>query len=307
MKDLKFSLTDSTTFAGKDAEGFYSEALLSGKSAKLFSLVPNVKSKIKLADLNLGNIIQDADCTFSAAGEGTLAQKSFEVAPFKINLSYCKRTFETNYLSAQLRPGSNNDEVMPATIQEYLLSLVAAQTANDLEKITWEGDTTSLVYPYNAADGLVKKFLADSNVIDIASPVAITSSNVIAKTQLVYNDIPETIIDKDDLRIFMAPNVFRAYKAALATASAETNFMQAYNELYFLGTKVELAPGMASNTIVAARLSNLFLLTDLMSDFEDINVLPQSGVTGEPTVRMTAEFKFGVDYMYGSEVVLYRA
>lgn len=305
-KNFKLAFTDNTTFYGIDAEGFYSAALLTGKSTSTFKLVPNVKSKIKLAKLDLGNILQDADCTFSATGEGTLAQKSFEVEPIKINLSYCKRTFETDYLSQLMRPGSNNAEVMPATVESYLLSQVAKQTSNDLEKITWEGDTASVTYPLMRANGLIKKFLADGAVIDIASPVALTSGNIVAKIGLVYDAIPATIASKDDLVIYVGTAAWKLYKQALASASAETNFMQNYNELFYLGVPVLEAPGMAANTIVAAQKSNLILLTDLVSDFEEVQVLPQGNVTGEPTVRMVGEFKFGVDYIYGSEIVLYR-
>jgi hypothetical protein len=42
-----------------------------------------------------------------------------------------------------------------------------------------------------------------------------------------------------------------------------------------------------------------------MSDFEDISILPQKSVTGVPVVRMIGEFKFGVGYIFGSEIVFY--
>jgi hypothetical protein len=304
-KNFKLAFTDNTVFAGIDAEGFYSAALLTGKSSATFKLIPNVKSKIKLAKLDLGNILQDADCTFSATGEGALSQKSFEVEPIKINLSYCKRTFETNYLSELMRPGSNNNEVMPATIENYLLAQVAKQTSNDLEKITWSGDTGSATYPLMRADGLVKKFLADGTVIDVATPVALTSANIVAQIGRTYDAIPATIISADDLVIYLGTAAWKLYKQALASASTETNFMQNYAELFYLGVPVLEAPGLAVNRMVSARKSNLVLLTDLVSDFEEVQVLPQGNVTGEPTVRMVGEFKFGVDYIYGSEVVLY--
>jgi hypothetical protein len=304
-KNFKLAFTDNTVFAGIDAEGFYSAALLTGKSTSTFKLIPNVKSKIKLAKLDLGNILQDADCTFSATGEGTLSQKSFEVEPIKINLSYCKRTFETDYLSQLMRPGSNNPEVMPAAIENYLLDQVAKQTSNDLEKITWAGDTASATYPLMRADGLIKKFLADASVIDVATPVALTSANIVAQIGRTYDAIPATVISKDDLVIYLGTAAWKLYKQALANASSETNFMQNYAELFYLGVPVLEAPGLPVNRMVAAQKSNLVLLTDLVSDFEEVQVLPQGNVTGEPTVRMVGEFKFGVDYIYGSEIVLY--
>jgi hypothetical protein len=96
MKNFKLAFTDNTTFYGKDLEGFYANALLTGNSKSEFKLIPNVKSKVKIGQLNLGNILQDADCSFSSTGEGTLAQKTLEVCPVKINLEYCQRTFEAS-------------------------------------------------------------------------------------------------------------------------------------------------------------------------------------------------------------------
>jgi hypothetical protein len=205
-----------------------------------------------------------------------------------------------------MRPGSNNAEVMPATIENYLLSQVARQTSNDLEKITWMGDTLSVTYPLMRADGLIKKMLADAAVIDVPTPAVLTAGNIVAKIGLVYDLIPAAIVTKEDLVIYVGSAAYRFYKQALATASAETNFMQAYNELFYLGVPVLEAPGMNGNIIVAGQRANFVLLTDLISDFEEVQVLPQGNVTGEPTVRMVGEFKFGVDYIYGSELVLYK-
>lgn len=305
-KDFKLSFTDNTTFYGKDAEGFYAQALLTGDSKAAFKLIPNVKSKIKLGELNIGNILQSADCSFSGSGEGTLAQKSFEVEPVKINLEYCQRTFEVDYLSQLLRPGSNNDEVMPASVEAFLLEQVALKVSADTEQIVWKGDTGTSSYPLSVADGLEKQFLADGAVIDVtATASAITSSNVVAELTRVYNAIPEELMGADDLRIFVSSAIYRAYRQALAATSAEVNFMQNYNELHFLDVKILKAKGLSSKKMVAARTSNLLLLTDLMSDFEDIQILPQKSVTGVPVVRMIGEFKFGVGYIYGSEIVYY--
>jgi hypothetical protein len=301
--DFKLSFTDNTTFYGKDAEGFYANALLTGSSKSLFTLVANVKSKIKLAQLNIGNILQSADCTFSNTGEGTLAQKSFEVEPIKINLSYCKRTFETNYLSQILRPGSNNNEVMPASVEAFLLTEVSNKVSADLEQLVWKGNLGSTAsYPLPLADGLEKQLLADTAVIDVAS-TTLSASNIIAQISLVYNAIPAQILD--EAVIMLGSAAYRFYRQALAAASAEAYYIQDHSELSFLGVKVIEAKGMSANRMVAGRLSNFLLLTDLMSDFEAVRILPQSEITGEPTVRMTAEFKFAVGYVYGSEIVFY--
>jgi hypothetical protein len=304
-QNFKLAFTDNTTFYGKDLEGFYAVALLTGNSKAEFKLIPNVKSKVKLGQLDLGNILQDADCSFSSTGEGTLSQKSFEVCPIKINLEYCQRTFETNYLSELLRPGSNNDEIMPGSVETFLLNRAAEKISADTEQIVWKGNTATASYPLGLCDGLEKQFLADGAVIDVAATASITAANVIAELTKVYNAIPNTIIDAEDLRIFISPSVHRAYRQALASASAEAYYMQNYGELHFLNVKLSVAPGITTNRMVASKKSNLLLLTDLMSDFEDVSILPQKSVTGVPVVRMIGEFKFGVGYIFGSEVVFY--
>ena len=292
--DFKLSFKDNTTFYGKDAEGFYANALLTGSSKSLFTLVPNVKSKIKLAQLNIGSILQSADCTFSNTGEGTLAQKSFEVEPIKINLSYCKRTFETNYLSQLLRPGSNNAEVMPPSVEAFLLNEVSNKVSADLEQLVWKGNLGSTAsYPLPLADG---------TVVDVVA-TTLSAANIIAQIALVYNAILPQILDEAVIMVGSA--AYRFYRQALANASSEAYYMQDHAELRFLGVRVIEAKGMSANKMVAGRLSNFLLLTDLMSDFEAVQILPQSNVTGEPTVRMTAEFKFAVGYVYGSEIVFY--
>jgi hypothetical protein len=306
MENFKLSFTDNTTFYGKDLEGFFATALLTGDSKSEFKLIPNIKSKAKLGQLNIGNILQAADCTFSNTGEGTLAQKSVEVEPVKINLSYCKRTFETDYLSNILRPGSNTGEVMPASVESFLLEQVALKVSADLEQVAWKGDTGTASYPLSIADGLEKLFLADAAVLDVsATASAITKANVVAELTRVYDTIPEQLIGAEDMRIFVSSSIYRSYRQALADSSLEVNFMQNYGELHFLDVKIVKANGLSTKKMVAARTSNLLLLTDLVSDFEAISILPQSNVTGEPTVRLVGEFKIGFNYIYGSEVVYY--
>lgn len=304
MKNFKLSFTDNTTYAGKDLEGFYAQALLKGVSKEAFKLIPNVKSTAKIAQLNLGTILQDADCTFNGTGEGTLAQKTITAHDVKINLEYCSKTFETNYLSELMRAGSNSDQVMPEAIEAFLLQEVAKKVSNDLEYVVWQGSGATVATNFLSETGLEAKLLANGDVIDV-SGVTLSKSNIIAEISKVYDAIPAQLRDKEDLAIFLGTNAASFYRQALADASAETFYMQKHNELEFLGVKLIVAGGMSANKMVAAQTSNLLLITDLMSDFEEVLVLPQKSVTGVPVVRMVGEFKFGVDFIYGAEIVYY--
>lgn len=295
------AFVDNTTYTGKDAQGFYSTALLTGETKSMIKLYPDVKSKIKIASLDMTNILQEADCTFTDGGTTTLAQKTLEVCPIKVNLEYCQRTFEANYLSEQLRAGSNKGEVMPASVEEYILGQVSANISKDLENLIWNGDTGAS--PASLCDGLLVQFLADGTVIDVTG-TTISASNVIAEIAKVYNAIPNTIKFKGNVVIFISNAIAGFYKQAVAAASAETYYVKDA-ELSFLGIPLVIAPGLPTNDMVAADPQNLWFGTDLMSDFEDVLIIPQKNISGAPTVRIVAEFKFGVSYGVGAEIVYY--
>jgi len=303
MENFKLSFTDSTTFTGKDLESFYAAALLKGTSKESFKLIPDVKSTAKLGLLDVGNILQDADCTFTSGGEGALSQKTVTAHPFKVNLEYCQRSFERDYLSMALRAGSNSDaSIMPATVEQYLVERVANKVNNDLELICWQGTGATVSANFTSEPGLISKMTNDVNVVK-ATGVTLSASVIVAELNKLYDKIPGTIKDKEDLVIYMNAKTAGFYKQA--QAASYTGFYSEDQKLTFLGVKIIIAGGMPDNKMVAGLSSNLLLLTDLMSDFEDILILPQKSITGVPVIRFVAEGKIGFDYIISNEVVLY--
>lgn len=304
MKKQKFAIVDNTTYEGKDALDFYSKALLEGGSTSQFRLVPNVKSKIKLPRYDMGNLIKDAGCSWDPSGEGTLAQKEFEVCSKDIQLELCATTFENNFLGELLRPGHNTGEVTPDDFLAYMTGQAAMKVRNDLEIAAWQGDSASVTYPLSICDGLNKKMAADADVLDINGVAAITTANVVEEIQKVYAMIPATIINSPDLRIFVSDHIFRTYQQAIAEASNEAYYVGA-KEPNFLGIPLVLAQGQLPHQMAAGETTNFVLLTDLLSDEEELNIIPQNNVTGTRTVRIAGGFKIGFDYLVSEEVVYY--
>ena len=311
MKKFNFAITDNTTFYGKDATDFFSQALLGFKTAEYLKLVPNAKSKIKLPQFDLGNILQSDDCSFSGAGEGTLSQKTFEVCDIKINLEYCTTTFEQNFMSQYMRPGSNTGEVMPQVFERYIIGEVMKKTSQDLEKITWQGDSATSSYPLGLCDGYQKLLLADAAVVDVAATASFTSANAVAELTRVYNAILPQVLDKGNVVIFVSTDIFKAYQIAQAASGAGQGYNYAgEKESNFLGLPVIHAPGLSTKKMVAGSLDNFILLTDLLSDIPTdstsaIKIIPQLDLSGAPTVRIVTRFKFKTDYFIGAEIVYY--
>jgi len=307
MKNIKFAITDNTTYEGKDALDFYSKALLDGSSKSTFRVIPGVKSKIKMPRYDAGEVIQDAGCTWTPSGEGVLDQKDLEVCSKDIQLELCETTFENNFLGELLRPGSMNGEVAPAEFVDYMLTQVGKQIQNDLEIAVWQGNTDSGTYPTEICDGLLKKFAADASVIDVApASEGITLSNVISEMSAVYDLIPTTVLTNPELKLYVSDNIWRLYQQAIANASSEAYYVGA-KEPNFLGIPLVRSEGMPATDMVAAVSKNILLLTDLLSDEETVEVIPQAKITGTRTVRISGSFKFGVDYLISEEIVWYSA
>lgn len=299
------ALTDNTTFYGKDAEGFFKKVLTTGVAKNELALIPNVKSKIKLAYSDLGNILQADDCSFSATGEGTLNQKTMEVCDLKVNLEYCATTFEANYLSLQLRAGSNNEEVMPNSYAEFVVDYVAEKVASDLELTMFKGDTATASYPYSLCDGLVKQLLADAAVIDVSATAStITANNVVTELNRVLEAVPAQVRQQANFKIFVSQEIAFAYKQAQAATTGGL-FLVGDKELNYLGFRLIPTSGLSAKQMIAFNSDKVYFLTDLTSDWDEIIIIPQRNISGARTERFATSLKFGVNYLYGNEIVLY--
>lgn len=299
------ALTDNTVFYGKDAEGFFKKVLTTGNSKSELTLIPNVKSKIKLAFSDLGNILQPEDCSFSATGEGSLNQKTMEVCDLKVNLEYCATTFEANYLSLQLRAGSNSEEVLPTSYADYVVNYVAEKVAADLETVLFKGDTATASYPLSLCDGLVKLLLADTDVIDVAATAStIISTNVVGELDRLLEAVPADVRNQPNFKIFVSQQIAFTYKQAQASTQGGL-FLVGDKELNYLGYRLIPTNGLNAKQMIAFNSEKVFFLTDLVSDWDDIILIPQRNISGARTERFATSLKFGVNYLYGNEIVLY--
>lgn len=297
-------LVDNTTYTGKDLDGFYSVALLTGNTKSLIRLVPNVKSKVKLGSLNLGNILQADSCDVAESGTYTLAQKTLEVCDFAVNIPLCAKDYESNYLAEQLRAGSNVDGNFPANFMGYLMELVAQTISKQTEALLWAGDTAGS--PATLCDGFIKKFLADSAVLDCSGPTTLNASNIVTELTKVVNKLPTTMRDKTKTKIFISIEAQGFYEQYLV---ANTPALYAYNNadfgLKFMGYDLVVSPGMPASTMVACDPMNLWYGTDLENDENELQFIDDKKVNGQKTARIITSFKWGVEYGNGSEVVLY--
>jgi hypothetical protein len=304
-KKHTFALVDgSVTYTGKDAEGFYSTALLTGDSKSLIRAVPNVKDKIKLASLDMGDFLQADECELEESGDYTLDQKTLQVCDLGFKIKFCGKDWESNYLSELLRPGSNVEENYPNGVIDYIFEQIALNISKQTENLMWQGDTAGS--PASLCDGFQKKFLADATVVDVAvdGTKLHGATTVIGELTRIYNAIPDTIRDTGKVVMFVNKATAAAYKLALVAANpALVGYNQGDYKLQFIDIPIVVAPGLGNYKAVCCDPMNLWYGFDLLNEENQVEF-----VTDPLNKRVNyaiGAFKIGFEYGVGSEIVYY--
>ena len=315
---MAFVVSSLSNYTEENAAQLVASSVLGAKTASLIKGQGNVMVGVKSAEtiniMDTDAIFQDgSSCGFTASGSTSFTQRTVTVGKIKVNEALCPKDLETKYLQKALTAGSTYDSIaFSAEYSQRKADKIAAQ----LETAIWQGDTGSANVNLNKFDGFAKLInAASASVIHantstyygtpLAASAGITTSNVVAVLDAVYKAIPAEIVGKDDVAIFVGQDVFRTYTIALKNANlfAYTFDGKADSEFFLPGTPVKViaTPGLnGTSKIYAARISNMFLGTDLLNEEERFELFYAKEAD---QVRFVSEFKMGVNIAFPTEVV----
>ena len=305
------STTVTTSYAGEHKKEIISAALLSGNtlSGGGFTIKDNIVYREVIKKLSVGtSLIQNGACDVSTVGSVTYSERYVTPEEFGTALDFCKKDFRNDW--AGLEAGASVNGKFPKSVLDKILAQVTAQIAAEVEANIWHGTNATA----GEVDGIVTLATADSDVVDVVG-TTVTAANVIAELTKVYNAIPKALFGKPDLKIFVPVNVMQAYVIALGgfgasglgAAGIDAKGPQWYNgqALNFGGVALYMANGLNANYMLAGQTSNIWFGTSLMSDMVDANIVDLKGVDGSQNIRLTLNYTYGVNYGFGSELVLY--
>ena len=166
------------------------------------------------------------------------------------------------------------------------------------------GDSTN----DNEFDGFVKILKDAADSIKVAGS-NLTKANIISELEKVFTAIPEAVLQQgeDAIKIFVSYNSYRALKMALANVDSQViaaAFTVDGGVIRYLGIEIVPAVGITNAQMVAANTDNLIMLTDLLSDFANIE-LGTFPKPNENRLWVKGALKIGVAIAYPSEAVLY--
>lgn len=301
----------TTTYAGEHKNQIISAALLAGNTLAndAITFKPNIVGKEVVRRLETDGLIKGATCDFSDTSTVTSTERIIEPKEFQVNLELCKTDWFNDWNGYQM--GSSAFRNMPSTIQEYIVQYVAAKVAAANEVSIWEGVDGADDY-----DGFATLLAADAD-LPAAQEVAgtsVTAANVIDELGKVVDAIPTRMYGDADASIYVAQNVFRAYKRALggfgASGLGANGYMaqgnnQDINVQYFDGVRIVMANGLADNKMIYTKKDNLWFGTSIASDWNEVRLLDMADLDGSKNVRVIMRFLAGVQYGVVEDIVTY--
>jgi len=306
------SVSLTTTYAGEFSGKYIAAALLSADTLDkgLITVMPNVKFKSVIQKASTDDIVKDATCDFQTdAGTLTLTEAILQPEEFQVNLDICKKTLHSSWEAEQM--GYSAFDNLAPNFADFVLAHVAAKVADRTEKNIWSGTTATS----GQFDGFATLLAADTNLPagQDLSGAAITAANVISELGDVVDAIPTAVYGSEDLYIYAASDVIRAYTRALggfqsggegANGYENKGNNQSLGSLFFDGIPVVPARGAADGTIIAAEKSNLFFGTGLLNDLNEVRVIDMAENDGSQNVRVVMRFTAGVQYAQVTDIVL---
>ncbi len=293
----------NAVYVGEEAAGFISASLLSGETLGKgnITVLPNVSYKVNLKsfDLTTSNVV-DASCDFTAAGDVNYTEKALTPGNYQLNQKLCKKDWLATFAGASMNVGV--DGTLPGSFSEYVISHAGALVGQEVEKSIWAGAAGTT----GQFDGFQALLLADAGVIDVAAGT-LSASNIVAELGKVRDAIPSSVYGKEDLAIYMGTAAFRFYISAQAALGYLNQYHAGTTEANFEGIKLIWCPGMDDDKMVAARKSNLFFATDLVSDMAEVKLLDQGNVDGSDNVHVVMRYNAGVGYATSGDIVYYNA
>ena len=304
----------TTTYAGEFAGKYIAAALLSGKTIEdgAIEVKPNIafKEVIKKVATD-ANVIKDSTCDFADTATVTLTERILQPEEFQVNLEFCKKDFRSDWEAVQM--GYSAFDNLPPSFSDFIISHVAGLVAEKTEQNIWGGVNATA----GEFDGFTVLMAADGDVNDAANgaETSFTASNIITLLGNTVDALPSSVIGKEDLTIYVPTVAYQAYIRALGGFGSNglgaagigaqgTQWFNNNNALSFEGIKVQLAPGMPTDHIVAGQKSNLYFGTGLLSDHNEVKLLDMADLDGSQNVRVIMRFTAGVQYGIGSDLAL---
>jgi hypothetical protein len=270
---------------------------------------PNVLKKFAIPRLKAGKMLQrriEQPVESNSKGDFTIDEKYLEPKDVMAFTTFNPRVFENIWRPFQTT-GNLVFAELPSNVQSALLAELAKVVDFELGGELINGE-------YHASDagkyfdGILTRITADSDVVEIATPVAITQSNVIAKMKLVRASIPKAIKANPNLKLFMSVEDAESYEYELTDKPSKGADYSNMNPERFKGIQIVALADWPKDVIVAAVAtsgidSNFWAGVALTDDAEAIQIDKLTAAGEKYFFKML--MKVDTNIVFGEDIVKY--
>ena len=291
----------TSTYAGREAAGYIRAAFLSNESLAAVTFKENIEYKQVVRRLVDSITFANATCDFTPTGTVTLTERILTLEKFQVHRQLCKKDFLIDWEAREEQNGN-----LHASLTDALIANVLAGVAANNERLIWQGvNATAGEYA-----GFETLFLADATVLDVASPEAITTANVIEEMGRLVLTLPTRVRRATEKPIIaVSSNVAEAYRSAILGLGGGYYLYQGESVVMNWQGQYDVieCPGMSDDTMAFYQKSNLWFGTNLLDQWNNVAVLDMYAHDLSDNVRFAASFFAGAQYGFGNEIAFYQA
>lgn len=290
----------TTTYAGREAAGYIRAAFLSNESLAAVTFKENIEYKQVVRKLVDDITFANATCDFTPTGTVTLTERILTLEKFQVHRQLCKKDFLADWEAK-----SEQNGFLHASLTDALIANVMAGVAANNERVMWQGvNATAGEYA-----GFETLFLADASVLDVSSPVAIDSTNVIEEMARLVLTLPTRVRRATEKPVIaVSSNVAEAFRTAILGLGGGSYLYQGETVKMTWQGQYDIieCPGMSDDTMAMFQKSNLWFGTNLKDQWNNVAVLDMYQYDLSDNVRFAASFFAGVQYGFGNEIAFYQ-
>jgi len=307
---LSMAVTITSAYAGEVLEQLLVRATTGNEivDGGYIHVQPNVTKKFSIPRLKSGKMLQkrkEQPVEADSKGDFTIDEKYLEPQDVMAFTTFNPRAFEAIWRPFQ-PTGNLVFSQLPSNVQSQLLAELAKVVDFELGGEFINGIKGNSEGQY--FDGILTRIVADEDVIEVPSPVAINQTNVIAMMKAVRALIPKAIKKNPNLKMFMSVEDGESYEYELTDKPSKGQDYTNMNPERFKGIPVVMLADWPKDVIVAAIAtpgieSNFWAGVALADDTEAIQIEKLTNAGEKYFFKML--MKADTNIVFGEEIVLY--
>ena len=298
------------------------------KTIQKVTLQPGIKYSQAINLLTSQPVWTLAQCgLLSGTGSVTLSQQFIQVTDIMQTEDICyvgNNTLSQMYTGMEMKGGINQEELTPKKFAKAYIGDKLLQTQKFIEQLIWQGNvsgtgTFSTTQGMNLVNGFLYQFQYGTGTSSIVNgngtySGALTVANAVSVINGMVNVLPQDIADKE-LVLFMSLTNFNTMIQAITLLNggagnywftgADKAFPSFEIKWPFLNSITIIATAGLSgrNDLVLTYPENLYVGTDLQSDWEDSKIWYSNDLN---VIRYRLMLRIGTQFAFPQYIVLYR-